>query len=250
MTAKVIRKNIIPEGDTKKRKTKMKEEGDGAADESDSLLYNKPSYCAKKKGSPSSLRRKKKRRVEREFPGNKETDLDDEDEVSGDYEEEEEEDEEALHQFPRQPGNPMSDRDHDAMERCHICLSGNNFSDTNGETDDLVFCDGCDLVVHQTCHGNIEEIPKGSWFCDVCTVCLKAGVRKSQLKQIPKPECQICGQRYSKVGLLKKTVGNKWAHVSCASWVPECKFLDERKREGITGIQRISNERLKLRWFS
>uniref|UniRef100_A0A6B2L0R8 PHD-type domain-containing protein n=1 Tax=Arcella intermedia TaxID=1963864 RepID=A0A6B2L0R8_9EUKA len=31
----------------------------------------------------------------------------------------------------------------------------------------IVFCDGCDIAIHQDCQG-LKEIPEGLWFCDRC----------------------------------------------------------------------------------
>jgi hypothetical protein len=48
---------------------------------------------------------------------------------------------------------------------CCICNDGD--CDKNNM---IVFCDGCNIAVHQSCYG-ICSIPSGSWLCDRCKVC-------------------------------------------------------------------------------
>ncbi|CAD6233146.1 unnamed protein product [Miscanthus lutarioriparius] len=48
---------------------------------------------------------------------------------------------------------------------CSVCAS------TDGDpSDPIVFCDGCDLMVHASCYGNplAQAIPDGDWFCSLC----------------------------------------------------------------------------------
>lgn len=47
-------------------------------------------------------------------------------------------------------------------ERCYICKCNEAYNDNP-----LIFCDGCDLIVHQYCYG-ILVIPKDEWFCELC----------------------------------------------------------------------------------
>jgi NuA3 HAT complex component NTO1 len=100
---------------------------------------------------------------------------------------------------------------------CAVCQS------TDGDpSDPIVFCDGCDLMVHASCYGNplIKSIPEGDWFCSVCS-------SKSPQK---KKKCCLCPSRG---GALKPTVDGKWAHVMCALLVPEVFFRDPEGRDGI-----------------
>ena len=40
------------------------------------------------------------------------------------------------------------------------------------ELNEMVFCDSCDICVHQACYG-IQNIPAGSWLCYPCLKGLK-----------------------------------------------------------------------------
>lgn len=44
----------------------------------------------------------------------------------------------------------------------------NYFSSPDAEDDnEMVFCENCNICVHQACYG-ILEIPLGDWFCNSC----------------------------------------------------------------------------------
>ncbi|KAK4745854.1 hypothetical protein SAY87_012166 [Trapa incisa] len=95
----------------------------------------------------------------------------------------------------------------DAIVRA-ICQS------TDGDPKDpIVFCNGCDLMVHTSCYGNplVHGIPKGDWFCNQCF----AG---SKVEGTDSLSCCLCPM---KGGALKSTVDGGWAHVVCALFVPE-----------------------------
>jgi len=87
---------------------------------------------------------------------------------------------------------------------CNICgdqeTSNENF---------LVFCDGCNLAVHQACYG-IPNIPDGSWLCRPCL-----------LQPNRKIGCFLCTLEG---GALKKTGSGHWCHVLCALLVPSARF--------------------------
>jgi len=73
---------------------------------------------------------------------------------------------------------------------------------------EMVFCDSCNICVHQACYG-ITVIPDGEWLCRPCK---ELGYQKDL-------SCVLCP---STGGALKPTtVNGEWAHVSCALWVPE-----------------------------
>lgn len=91
------------------------------------------------------------------------------------------------------------------------------------EGNEMVFCDRCNICVHQACYG-ILSIPPGPWLCKPCTLGLR-------------PPCQLCPNQG---GALKATRGGStWAHVACALWIPEVSIGCVEKMEPITKISSI-----------
>ncbi|XP_032052803.1 E3 ubiquitin-protein ligase Jade-2 isoform X2 [Anas platyrhynchos] len=108
---------------------------------------------------------------------------------------------------------------------CDVCRS------PEGEDgNEMVFCDKCNVCVHQACYG-ILKVPIGSWLCRTCAL----GVQ---------PKCLLCPKRG---GALKPTrSGTKWVHVSCALWIPEVSIGCPEKMEPITKISHIPANRWAL----
>ncbi|KAH9066917.1 PHD-zinc-finger like domain-containing protein [Lactarius vividus] len=110
---------------------------------------------------------------------------------------------------------------------CAIC------DDSEGEnTNAIVFCDGCNLAVHQDCYG-VPYIPEGQWLCRKCTVSPENAVT-----------CFLCP---NEGGAFKQTVHGEWVHLLCAIWIPETRVANEVFMEPITGVERISKQRWKLK---
>ncbi|XP_050997052.1 protein Jade-3 isoform X2 [Acomys russatus] len=108
---------------------------------------------------------------------------------------------------------------------CDVCRSPDS-----EEGNDMVFCDKCNVCVHQACYG-ILKIPEGSWLCRSCVL----GIN---------PQCILCPK---KRGAMKTTrTGTQWAHVSCALWIPEVSIACPERMEPITKISHIPPSRWAL----
>ncbi|KAF5893044.1 protein Jade-3, partial [Clarias magur] len=108
---------------------------------------------------------------------------------------------------------------------CDVCRSPDS-----EEGNDMVFCDKCNICVHQACYG-IVKVPDGNWLCRTCVL----GIN---------PQCVLCP---NKGGAMKATrAGTKWAHVSCALWIPEVSIACPERMEPITKLSHIPPSRWSL----
>jgi hypothetical protein len=102
-------------------------------------------------------------------------------------------------------------------DSCAVCSIPHSYDD-----DQILFCDGCNVPVHQRCYG-VAEVPEGDWFCYTCA--------SDEKKQDPQwqPRCILCpvkaeGHAFMRVfdkDCKPRGDGHQWAHVACAVWVNE-----------------------------
>ncbi|PKI83844.1 Nto1p [Malassezia vespertilionis] len=112
---------------------------------------------------------------------------------------------------------------------CAIC-DDNECENMNA----IVFCDGCNLAVHQDCYG-IPYIPEGQWLCRKCTVSPDRPV-----------SCTLCP---NEGGAFKQTTRGAWAHLLCALWIPETGVANPVYMEPIDGVEDIPKARWRLRCY-
>lgn len=111
-------------------------------------------------------------------------------------------------------------------QRCAVC----NDSDCDN-SNAIVFCDGCDIAVHQECYG-VAFIPEGQWLCRKCMI------NKNKVTQ-----CVFCP---STTGAFKQLDNSLWGHVVCGLWINELYFANPVYMEPIEGIESIPKSRWKL----
>ncbi|KAL7820230.1 PHD-zinc-finger like domain-containing protein [Trichoderma aethiopicum] len=110
--------------------------------------------------------------------------------------------------------------------KCAICDDG-DCENTNA----IVFCDGCNLAVHQECYG-VPFIPEGQWLCRKCQLCGR-GI----------PTCIFCPNTD---GAFKQTNSSKWAHLLCAMWIPEVSLGNHTFMEPVMDVEKVPKTRWKL----
>ncbi|ETW06841.1 hypothetical protein H310_02978 [Aphanomyces invadans] len=120
----------------------------------------------------------------------------------------------------RHPGTPLQDD-------CQVCGD-----DEATDADPILFCDGCNVAVHQHCYG-VAAIPPHDWFCDAC-----------QDKTKP-TKCVLCPVLK---GALKQTLCKQWVHVQCFLWIPELAVrMQQGGGIGLGSLETLDAERFALK---
>ncbi|GAB7357699.1 hypothetical protein MBLNU459_g0367t1 [Dothideomycetes sp. NU459] len=124
-----------------------------------------------------------------------------------------------------EPTGPSDEPD----TKCVICDDG-DCENANA----IIFCDGCDLAVHQECYG-VPFIPEGQWFCRKC-------------KEIGRgtPTCIFCPNID---GAFKQTNTLRWSHLLCAIWIPEVTIANTTFMEPIQDVEKVPKSRWGLNCY-
>ena len=112
---------------------------------------------------------------------------------------------------PNKPADPEAPID-DSI--CHVCFDG-----SSTETNTILFCDGCNAAMHQSCYG-ISEVPEGNYFCDRCRAIQTASEDPDSFFIADEHgrdavTCCLCPLYH---GALKPTTDGRWVHLCCALW--------------------------------
>jgi hypothetical protein len=147
-------------------------------------------------------------------------------------------------------------------DKCAICGIEESF-----ETNQIVFCEACNVGVHQECYG-VAKVPEGDWFCESCSAAAeesssssrrrpsKAHVRAAGASRagasaarvaVSERSCPLCPMV---TGAFKRTHGDSdggWAHACCVSFHEGPGYVDDKRMRGAAGFDRVSQARRKLR---
>jgi hypothetical protein len=112
---------------------------------------------------------------------------------------------------PKPPEDEPEEEDEHEDAVCMVCFDG-----TSTDQNSIVFCDGCNMAVHQACYG-IHEVPDGDYFCDRCKALREMEdehefVSEEDANSI---SCCLCPKLH---GGIKPTTDGKWVHLCCAVW--------------------------------
>jgi len=152
--------------------------------------------------------------------------------------------------------DPLATRGREDEALCAVCAEGHSEAPNQ-----IVFCERCDIAVHQKCYG-ISRVPDGEWLCWPCRFyedrLKRAGkrpheVRAPRWQQSGSPKmdmaafkdmrCALCPVQQ---GAFKRTLEGEWAHVVCAMWHSEVLLQDTDEAAAITGVERLRPSKWKL----
>ncbi|CAK9872811.1 unnamed protein product [Sphagnum jensenii] len=97
----------------------------------------------------------------------------------------------------------------------------------------LLQCDKCHIIVHMNCYGVLEPPDGKLWLCSLCG------------GDAPKQQPLSCLCPITS-GAMKRTTDGRWAHLTCALWMPELSMVDNKRMEPVDGINAIHKEHWNL----
>lgn len=120
---------------------------------------------------------------------------------------------------------------------CHFCCMG----DAGKQSNRLIVCSSCKVVVHQKCYGVLEDVDT-SWLCSWC----KQNTGDSNSVN----PCVLCSKQGGALKPVLKSGDNggslEFAHLFCCQWMPEVYIEDMEKVEPIINVGGIIETRRKL----
>ena len=109
---------------------------------------------------------------------------------------------------------------------CVVCFDG-----SSNEDNQIVFCDSCNIAVHQSCFG-VFQVPDGDFYCDRC--------QEEDHVHIENRACTLCPL---KGGAFKRTTCGRWVHVFCALWCPKATIRDGSTLSPVDTVPAIESNR-------
>lgn len=130
---------------------------------------------------------------------------------------------------------------------CAVCGDGKS-----EKPNEIVFCEMCDLAVHQQCFG-ISQIPDGEWLCWPCKEyqerMLKLGKKKEEIRKprwqggdltaLDAVSCAICPV---KRGAFKQTVDGDWVHMVCAMCHPGVTIGEDDVLKSVSSVKGLMQD--------
>ncbi|CAL0305533.1 unnamed protein product [Lupinus luteus] len=120
---------------------------------------------------------------------------------------------------------------------CDYCSRG----DTGNDSNQLIACTCCKVVVHQKCYG-VQDNADESWLCSWCK-------QKTDIDESDNP-CVLCPKKGGALKPVNGSIGNvgsvQFAHLFCGLWMPEVYIDDLKKMEPVMNVGEIKENRWKL----
>jgi hypothetical protein len=147
---------------------------------------------------------------------------------------------------------------------CCVCADGDCEDDN-----EILFCDRCDIAVHQECYGITGGIPEGEWYCAPCSLLISQGHVKIS-PSTPQYACAVCWQKGGAMRRLQIEKKNfkatlsilranadpnakppaqlTFAHLACALFLNELFLVEpDSPQMAISGLHLVNPARFRLK---